>query len=256
MKATSEQQELVRGEISRKKELLEKGLTNRSEYTVLLRTEAELVGQNGALQSQIANLQSQSIEARQQTERIITTRIEAAVGELNDVRVGIADLDEQVAAAAAILERTTIRAPADAIVVSLRYAAAGSVVGPGEQVIELLPTTSGLIVEARVRPQDIDVIRIGQAANLRFSALNSRVTPEVPGEVTYISADRFVDQATQQSYYTARLRIADNLPPEVRPEQIYPGMPVETYIATGDRTFLDYLVRPIRDSISRAFRED
>ncbi|MFZ1773272.1 MAG: HlyD family type I secretion periplasmic adaptor subunit [Rhizobiaceae bacterium] len=256
VKATDDQLELVRGEIGRKKELLEKGLTNRSEYTILLRTEADLIGQSGTLQSQIASSKSQALEARQQIERIITARVEEAVGELNNVRVGIADLDEQVAAASAILERSAIRAPTDGIVVSLRYGSAGSVVAPGEQVAELLPTTSELIVEARLRPQDIDVVRIGQAANMRFSALNSRVTPEVPGEVTYISADRFVDKVTQQPYYTARLRISDKLPPEIRLDQIYPGMPVETFISTGDRTFLDYLTRPIRDSFSRAFREE
>ena len=92
------------------------------------------------------------------------------------------------------------------------------------------------------------------SARLHFSALNARTTPQVPGTVTYISADRLVDQQSGQPYYTARLKI-DDLPPEVRRDQIYPGMPVETYIGTGERTFLEYLVRPLLDSFGRAFRE-
>ena len=102
----------------------------------------------------------------------------------------------------------------------------------------------------------MDAVRIGQTANLRFSALNARNTPEVPGTISYISADRLVDQSNGQPYYTTRVRITDDLPPEITPEQIYPGMPVETFIATSERTFVEYLVRPILDSFSRAFREE
>ena len=120
--------------------------------------------------------------------------------------------------------------------------------------MELLPTTDKLVIEARISPHDIDTLRIGQAAKLHFSALNARTTPQVPGTLTYISADRLVDQASGQPYYTARLKI-DELPPQVRRDQIYPGMPVETYIGTGSRTFLEYLVRPLLDSFGRAFRQ-
>ena len=136
------------------------------------------------------------------------------------------------------------------------YNSVGSVIRPGEQVLELLPTSQHLIIEAHVSPRDIDSVKIGQQARLRFAALNTRTTPEVPGTVSYLSADRQVDQKTGQAYYVARLRIADNLPPQIRPEQIYPGMPVETYVGTGDRTFFEYLARPILDSFSRAFREE
>ena len=113
-----------------------------------------------------------------------------------------------------------------------------------------------LVVEARLSPRDIDVVRIGQPANMRFSALNLRRTPEVPGTVIYVSADRRIDEATGDAYYTARLKITDDLPPEISRDRIYPGMPVEAFISTGERTFLDYLVKPIQDSFSRAFREE
>ena len=255
-KAGVDQLAIVREEVNRKKELLEKGLTNRSEYTALLRSEAELIGQVGALQSQIASSATQIVEARQQTERLTTTRVEQAVGELNTVRASIADLEEQVRAAQSVLERTVIRAPADGIIVKTAYTAPGSVIRPGEPVIQMLPTTRELIIEAQVRPQDIDLLRIGQEASMLFSALNARTTPQVPGTVFYISADRLIDETNGLPYYTARLKITENLPPEIGVDQIYPGMPVETFIRTGERTFVEYLLQPLVDSFARAFREE
>ena len=253
-KASSDQLTIVRDEIDRKKLLLDSGLTNRSEYTALLRAEAELIGQVGSLQSQIASSSTQIIETKQQIERLTTSRVEDAVAELNTERATIADVEEQARAAESVLDRTVIRAPADGIIVRSVHNSPLSVVRAGEPFMELLPTTDKLVIEARISPHDIDTLRIGQAAKLHFSALNARTTPQVPGTVTYISADRLIDQASGQPYYTARLKI-DELPPEVRRDQIYPGMPVETYIGTGERTFLEYLVRPLLDSFGRAFRE-
>ncbi|NGO52223.1 HlyD family type I secretion periplasmic adaptor subunit [Allomesorhizobium camelthorni] len=255
-KAGGDQLAIVREEVNRKKELLEQGLTNRSEYTALLRSEAELIGQVGALQSQIASSATQIVEARQQTERLTTTRVEQAVGELNTVRASIADLEEQVRAAQSVLERTVIRAPADGIIVKTAYTAPGSVIRAGEPMIQMLPTTRELIIEAQVRPQDIDLLRVGQEASMLFSALNARTTPQVPGTVFYISADRLIDETNGLPYYTARLKITENLPPEISADQIYPGMPVETFIRTGERTFIEYLIQPLADSFARAFREE
>jgi HlyD family type I secretion membrane fusion protein len=138
----------------------------------------------------------------------------------------------------------------------MAYNSRGSVVKPGDTLLELLPTATNLVIEARVSPQDVDVITVGQEARLRFSALNTRTTPTVDATVTYLSADRLVDQEGEQPYYTARLRITDALPPEITKEQIYPGMPVETYIKTSERTFFEYLTKPILDSFNRAFREE
>ena len=91
---------------------------------------------------------------------------------------------------------------------------------------------------------------------MRFLALNSRTTPEVDASVEYVSADRLVDPATQEPYYDARLKLASNLPNSIDPDQIYPGMPIEAFIKSGERTFLEYLVQPINDSFNKAFREE
>jgi HlyD family secretion protein len=255
-KANEDQLAIVEDEVTRKKSLLEKGLTNRSEYTDLLRIQAELVGQVGAIQSQIATSSTQQIEAQQQIERSETSRVEDAVTDLNKARAQMRDVEEQVRAARDVSERTVIRAPTDGIVVRSMYNARGSVIRPGEAIFELLPTTDHLIVEARVSPRDIDEVKLKQNARLHFSALNARITPQVPGEVSYVSADRQIDTKSGQAYYVVRLNITDKLPPEIQTDQIYPGTPVEVFISTEDRTFLQYLLQPVMDSLSRAFREE
>lgn len=254
-KAGEDQLEVVKDELERKKALLDKGLTNRSEYTALLRSQAELVGQIGSIESQIASSSTQTIEARQQIERAITSRVEQAATDLNTARASISDVSERLAAARAQLARTTIRSPADGIIVSMVYNSPGSVIRPGEPVIDLLPTTKNLIIEARVSPKDVDNIHIGQNARMRFAAFNARRTPEVAGSVFYLSADRLVD-AKGQPYFTARLHISENLPAPITAAQIFPGMPVEAFISTDSRTFVEYLLQPLMDSFSHAFREE
>lgn len=254
--AAGEQLRVVEEEISRKEALLEQGLTDRSDYTVLLRSQAELIGQIGSLQSQIASSSIQIVETREQIERLKTARVEEALAELNTVRASLADVEEQIVAARSVVERMVVRAPADGIIVEATHNAVGGIVGPGTTIFELLPTTSGLVVEAHVQPQDIDAVAIGQDARLRLTALDVRRTPEVPATVVYVGADRRVDELTRETFFEVRLELTRELPTGITREQIYPGMPVETYISTGERTFFEYLIKPIRDSFSRAFREN
>lgn len=249
------QQAVIREEVDRKKDLLDRGLTNRDEYTSLVRADAQLFGQIAQTEASIAAANTQMIEAEEQIVRLETRRAEQAVAQLAEIRSQLADVVEQIGAADAVLNRVQVRAPTDGIVVSIAQRSPGAVVQPGGALADLLPTTDDLVIEARLSPMDIDQVALGQEASLRFSALNARVTPEVDATVEYISADRLIDEATQEPYFTARLAITE-LPPEVREEQIYPGMPVDTLIQTDERTFLEYLVRPITDSFSRAFTEE
>ena len=253
--ALNEQIKVVSEEVDRKKELLDKGLTNRSEYTQLLRSEADLVGRLGTITSEIARANNQIIEAQEQIERQRTATAEAAIQELNEVRVELADATERLISARDILQRMVVRAPAAGLIIDIIKNSPGSVVSPGEDLAFILPTSSELLVAARLNLADIDSVRPGQSALLRLSALNLRRTPEVPGEVIFVSPDRLIDQATQEPYYEARLRILE-LPVEVTADQIYPGMPVDALISTEERTFADYIVRPILDSMSLAFREE
>nr|WP_244661827.1 HlyD family type I secretion periplasmic adaptor subunit [Mesorhizobium huakuii] len=253
--AIQQQADIVKKELGIKTSLLDKGLTNRSEYSQLLRSEADLVGQAGALEANLAVANTQIVEAQEQIERLTTQRVEEALTKLDEVRSNLADIEEQIRAAEAVLRRTTIKAPAAGIVVSSTYNAKGSVIARGEKIMEILPTAPDLIVDARLRPKDVDQVRVGQPAKLRLSALNMRLTPEVSATVAQISADRLVDEATHEPYFRVKLRIAADLPPGVKPEQLYPGTPVEAFISTGDRTFFEYLARPMLDSFARAFTE-
>jgi HlyD family secretion protein len=253
--AIQQQAAIVKKELGIKTGLLDKGLTNRSEYSQLLRSEADLVGQAGALEADLATTKTQIVEAQAQVERATTQRVEDALTKLDEVRTKLADIGEQITAAEAVLKRTTIKAPAAGIVVSSTYNSKGSVIAPGQKIMEILPTASGLIVDAKLRPKDVDLVRVGQPAKLRLSALNARLTPEVPATVTQISADRLIDETTHEAYFRARLKITDTLPQGVKAEQLYPGTPVEAFISTGDRTFFEYLARPMLDSFARAFTE-
>lgn len=123
-------------------------------------------------------------------------------------------------------------------------------ISPGEKVIEILPTSTRLIVEAKLSLRDIDSVRAGQKAGLR------RLTTEVPGKLLDVSPDRLIDENSGEPYYRARLEITDDLPPPVKVERLYPGMPVEALIETRQRTSLEYLLQPILDSFQRAFVEN
>lgn len=254
--ATSAQLDVVREERERKQSLLDQGLTNRSEYTALLRSEADLVGRAASAEAEIASYRTRILEASEMKQRLASERVERAVSELSTIREQIIDIEQQLAAARAVLDRTTVRAPRDGIIVRSAVNTEGDVVGSGDQIFELLPTSEELIIDARLDPADKDAVVVGQQARLRFSALNAVTTPEVAGKVNYISADRLVDGATGQPHFIVRLVIDGDLPDSIDPQQVSPGTPVETFINTGSRTFLDYLAKPISDSMQRAFRQD
>ncbi|RFC64203.1 HlyD family type I secretion periplasmic adaptor subunit [Fulvimarina endophytica] len=254
--AIRSQIEIVRDEAGRKERLLSRGLTNRSEYSALVRSEADLVGQLGQIKASLLASRMQSAEAREQIAKLDTKRVETALTELNTTRVERADRAEQLDEAFDVLSRTVIRAPSDGIVVRMAVNAVGGVVEPAKPVVELLPTAEELIVDAKVPPRDIDALFLGQEARLHFSALNARRTPTVDAHLTYLSADRLSDPQSDQPYYTARLALDGDLPEGFDAADIYPGMPVEVFISTEERSFVDYLVKPIEDSLARAFREE
>lgn len=247
---------LLGEEIERKKTLLEKGLTNRSEYSALLRSQAELVGRLGEIDSEIASYTTQIIGAKEQVERLATSRVETALKELSSVDREIGDLKQQAYAVRDRLARSTVRTPVDGIVVRVFQNSPGGIIAAGESIVEILPTTRELIVDARIQLADIDTVAVGQDVRMRFSALNARTTPEVSGTVAYLSADSIFVEGNEQPFYKARIVMEGKLPDALSPDSILPGMPVEVFISTGKRTFLEYLVKPIKDSFNRAFRQE
>lgn len=255
---TSEERklEVTRQELQDKQGLLKKGLTARSQVNQLQRAEADSLGRIGSLTATIGQRKTAIAEIEEQRIGLSATRRETASTQINDIRSRLSDLREQLRSRDDILLRSIIRSPADGVVVKLSKNTVGSVVRPGEAVVEILPTGNELIIDARISPRDIDSVKVGQDAELRLTALNNRTTPQVPAKLIYLSADRLVDPNNREPYYVARLEMAKELPAGLSKDQIYPGMPVEAYIKTGDRTFLEYLVRPIQDSFAKAFREE
>lgn len=247
---------VLKDELKAKKTLLARGLTPKNQYNALLREEADTIGAIGSLKARIGQLNKSISEVRVRQETIRATRRSEASSQINELRTQIDDLDEQLTSRADILQRMVIRAPVDGVIVKIEKNTIGSIIRPGETVLELLPTSNDLIISARISPIDIDIVTIGQEASIRFSALNARTTPEVPATVEYISADRLVDPATQEVYYDARLKLVDTLPEDFNPDKIYAGMPVDAFIKTGDRTFVEYLAKPITDSFRGAFTEE
>lgn len=147
------------------------------------------------------------------------------------------------------------RTPQDGMVHQMTVHMVGGVIAPGDAIMLIVPGSEILAVEARAAPQDIDQLRMGQAAVLRFSAFNQRTTPEINGAVSRISADVSTDQRTGQPFYTLRVSLPAAEVARLGSVNLVPGMPVEAFLRTEDRSVLSYLVKPLRDQVARAFRE-
>lgn len=252
----SEQAKLIKEEMDATKQLLDQGLAPKSKYLALQRKSAELDGNQGQLLSRVARAKQTISETEQEIIQLKKERRRSAIAELRDVQSRLSDVIQQMRAAEEVVRRIEVRAPVKGTVVKMHHNTHGGVVAPGEAILELLPGDTTLLIEARVRPEDIDVVHAGRPTKLRFTSLRQRVTPTLPGEVTYISADRLTDTATNTSYYEARVKITSDLPKEFDGIEITPGMPVEVYVETRARTALQYFVGPITDSFARSFLED
>jgi RND family efflux transporter MFP subunit len=162
----------------------------------------------------------------------------------------------QLQAARDALERTTIRAPIAGTVVELRVHSLRGVIAPGAPVLDIVPSDEPLVIEARIDPNDIDVVHANLPANIRLTPYNFRTAVLVRGIVAFVSADRITDPKTNQVYYSARIKIDRDANKDIKLPQLYPGMPVEVMIVTGQRTALSYLVAPLTASFNRAFRQE
>jgi len=250
------QLKLIEEEMAATKQLLDQGLAPKSKYLALQRKLAELSGNLGQLTARIARAKQTIAETDQEIVQLKKETRRTLISELRDVQTTLHDAEQQLRAADEVIKRVEIRAPVKSVVVKMHHNTHGGVVAPGEAILELLPVQASLLIEARVRPEDIDVVSAGRPAKLRFTSLRQRVTPTLPGEVEYVSADRLTDAATNTSYYAARVRISGELPKELGAVAITPGMPVEVYVQTRERTALQYFLGPISDTMARSFLED
>jgi len=223
--------------------------------TGLEREAARLEGERGALISSIAQSRSRIAETELQIIQIGEDLRKEVGRELADVRGKLAELVEKKVAAEDQLNRTEIRAPQSGFVHQLSVHTIGGVISPGEPIMLVVPRADELIAESRIAPQDIDHVIVGQQARLRFPAFNQRTTPELTGEVLLVAADVSQDQKSGANFYTVRIKIGSGEVERLGGLRLVPGMPVEAFIATGERTVLSYLLKPLSDQISKAWRE-
>ena len=251
-----EEIELIARELGDLETLFAKALIPASRIYALRRDRARLVGERGGFIAQIAQAKEAISERRTQILQIEEDVRAEVLQQLQDTRSHIAQLTERENAAMDELRRVDIRAPRSGYVHQLAVHTVGGVIGPGETAMLIVPREDLLIIEARIEPTDVDRLSRDQPVVVRFPNFNQQTTPELQARVLSVSADLEVDRATGLSYYTARLALGDGEKEKLGGNVIVPGMPVEAFIVAGDRTVLSYLLKPLADQITHAFREE
>lgn len=263
LRNTERQVSLYSEEIDSKAQLASSGLIRKSELLTLQRGHAAQNGEIGRLMGEVGDARERIARTKEQINGVHHTAVKTAMEQLHETLGELQDVRERIRSQRAILDRVQIVAPVNGVIVKMRYHTPGGVVEPGRSIMDLLPVDENLVIEARVRPQDIDHVKVGQAATVRLNFMNARSTPMLSGTVIYISADAVPDKAgfnssldgNSRDIYLARVRLEPDELDKLPSFRAMAGMPVEVYIRTGDRTFFEYITRPVVNSFSRAFRE-
>lgn len=256
--ALKEQLNFIEIELEGKEKLFKAGLVRKPEYFALQRSKAALGGEQARILSEMEDARQRMSAAKQAALRARQAAVQQAAEELQTASGELKDVAERIGATRAALSRLEIRAPVKGTVVKLNYHTAGGVIRPGADILALLPAADELVIEAHIRPQDIANVKTGQEALVRLSALNQRTTPMVPGQVIFVSADALPNERAPMhadNIYIARVELDPKHTVHIDGFEATPGMPAEVFIKTGQHTFLEYLVKPVRDTMSRAFRE-
>jgi len=256
VKAKARQLGFIRDELGSMKGLLKKGLGGKQRVLELERKAAELEGGRAELLSQIHSTQTEISRKELEVIQVGKRFRQKVVDELKQVQADINDFRERLNAAEHQFKQTEVRAPVDGVVVGSGVHTVGGVIPPGGTLLELVPVNDKLIVEARINPQDIDKVRAGLPAGIKLTAFNQRTTPELHGDVGYVSADVLQDQKSGAVYYVARIEVPEEEVKRLGDKPLQPGMMAEVFIRTGERTMADYLLQPIRNSFRRAWLEE
>lgn len=254
--AIKRQRELILNDLSAQEELLEQGLTQASQVSSLQREEASLSGRIGELEANIAQAHGQIAEIEISILRLKSATREEAITTLRDLQYNELGLRQERLSLRERISRLDIRAPRSGVVYGMQIHALRSVVTAAEPVLFIVPQDTSLVTTARITAKDIDQVEIGQLASLRFSAFDMRTTPEIKGSVVKISADIFTDDGTGAAFYIVELLPNAGELAKLDGKTLLPGMPVEVFIKTGDRSPLEYIVKPLAGYFSRAFREN
>lgn len=247
----------IEEELQSKEILLEKGLTTKPAILALHRARAEMTGDKGQYHAAIAQGEEKIGETRLELMRLDAERADEVAAELDKCRGELAKVNEQLRASKDTLKRTVVTAPVEGTVVNLRVKTRGGVIQPGEPILEIVPTKDELLIDARVAPNDVDVVHAGQSAQVHLTAFTNRGLPRITGKVRSVSADSLRDEKTGMSYYLARVEVDGHAISKAlgNGAQLVPGMPAEILIVTGERTLFGYLIEPLRSIFRRSLRE-
>jgi HlyD family secretion protein len=226
-----------------------------SRVIALERDATRLKGERGRLISTTAQTKGKISETELQILQLDQDLRSEVAKELADIRAKMSDFAERRVAALDQLQRIDIRAPVRGTVHQLAVHTKGGVVAAGEQIMMIVPDGDSLVIDVQIAPQDIDRIHLGQPANLRFASFDQRSTPEVGGTITRIAADAVQDPKAASSYYPVRIVLEPDALKQLNQTRLVPGMPVDAFIRTSDRTILSYIFKPLLDHSRHAFRE-
>lgn len=254
--AAEKQIAIYRSELAGQRELNAKGYFPKTRILAAEREVARLEGVVGSNQAAIARARDAISEAELQIDQNEQQFREEVAKQRTATEADIRNLEQQLAVAEDFVKRADIRAPVAGVVQGLKHNTIGGVVAPAEVLMEIVPHDDRLVVEAQVRPTDIDVVGDGLSAEIRFPSFKARTTPSITGTVLGVSADRIDDAKSGHSYYLALVEVPDQELAKLGGNQLRAGMPADVMIRTGTRTALDYLTRPISDAVSRAFSGD
>lgn len=236
-----------------------KGLVTRAQIFALKRDRASNNTDKMSNQVSIESTRQEINNLKMERSDLKAVNMKRIVSDLDVVRGQLVDLDEKLSKTEDRLERTVIQAPIEGVIVDLRVNTIGGVIKPGEPLLDIVPDAGKLIIEAQVDPKDRDTVRVGQDAEVRFTAFNQRITEPVQGKVMFISADRLVDtglDGKQIAYYKAKVELLQDPSEVMNGAPVYPGMQADVMIITGERTALEYFLKPVTKSFNRAFRDD
>jgi HlyD family secretion protein len=253
--AASRRVEIVREEAATVAMLVDKGLERRPRLLNLQREMADIEGRRGEIVAQISRAGQVINESEATLLKLESDRQNEIAQSLREAQNQIFQIRERLQAADDQLLRTAVKAPEDGVVTELRIHTLGGVIGAGAPLMDLVPSQDRLIVTARVRPEDIDVVHPGLSADVNLLPYNQRRVPRIQGTVTHVSADRLVDKRTDQPYYAAKIRVHQRIA-GIDGVQIIPGMPAQVFIKTGRGTVAFYALSPLLDSFNNAFHED
>jgi HlyD family secretion protein len=253
--ALHEQRRLIERERQGVRDLWDKQLVTISRMNQLDRTAVDLDGSLGSLQAQIAQTRAKITEAHEQAIQLTQSRRVAAGNDLDQINASLNQQQIRRVTASDSRDRTDLRAPYAGTVEKIAFAATGDVIRPAEPIMEIVPDHDAMVVEAMISPTDIDHVRTGQSARVRLSSFNRATSPDLPGRVIYVATDRSENTELKQTYYLVHIAF-DPVALARAKLDLKSGMPAEVHIASGSRSLLSYLMKPLRDQFARAFRDN